>query len=54
MNVIKILQKIVLIREEMGELSRKLDYQRNELDKCTHEIIEYLKMKRLIESRTVK
>lgn len=54
MNVIKTLEKIVRIKDEIGEISRKLDHQRNELDKCTYEIIEYLKMKRLVETRTVK
>lgn len=54
MNVIKTLEKICKIKEEMGKISRSLDHQRHELDKCTYEIIEYLKMKRLVESRTVK
>ncbi len=54
MNVIKTLEKICKVREEMNKISRALEYQQKELDKCTHEIIEYLKMKRLVESRTVK
>lgn len=54
MNVIKTLEKICRVREEMNKISRALEHQQNELDKCTHEIIEYLKMKRLVESRTVK
>lgn len=54
MNVIKTLEKICRIREEMKKISRALEHQQQELDQCTHEIVEYLKMKRLVESRTVK
>lgn len=54
MNVIKILEEIVEIRDEINEVARKLEFQSKILDKKVYDLLEFLKMKRLVETRTVK
>lgn len=54
MNVIRTLEEIIKIRDEITDISKSLEYRGRELDKKVHDLIEFLKAKRIIETRTVK
>lgn len=53
MNVIKILESLVKVRQELEETTRKMAYLKDELDLHTSNMIEFLKDKRIIETRTI-
>jgi tetrahydromethanopterin S-methyltransferase subunit G len=51
MNVIKILEKIVKSKNEIREVRQKLEHVERELDAHVAEMIEFLRFKRIIESK---
>jgi dsDNA-specific endonuclease/ATPase MutS2 len=53
MNVIKVIESLIRIREELEETKKKIEYLRRELDAQTGDLIEFLKDRRIIETRTV-
>ena len=53
MNVIKVIESLIRIREELEETKGKIEHLRRELDGQTNDLIEFLKDKRIIETRTV-
>lgn len=53
MNVIKVIESLIRIREELDETKNKIEHLRRELDGQTNDLIEFLKDKRIIETRTV-
>lgn len=53
MNVIKVIEEIIQVRDEINDTSRKLEFQAKLLDKKVYDLIEFLKMKKILESRTV-
>ena len=53
MNPLEIVEKIIEVKDEIREIKNKLDYQQKRLDNLAGDLIEYLKYKRLIESRVV-
>ena len=53
MNVIKVIESLIRIREELEETKGKIERLRRELDAQTNDLIEFLKDRRIIETRTV-
>jgi hypothetical protein len=53
MNVIKVIESLIRIREELEETKGKIEHLRRELDAQTGDLIEFLKDRRIIETRTV-
>jgi len=53
MNVIKVIESLIRIREELDEAKGKIEHLRRELDSQTNDLIEFLKDRRIIETRTV-
>lgn len=53
MNVIKVIESLIKIREELEETKAKIERLRKELDGQTNDLIEFLKDRRIIETRTV-
>lgn len=53
MNIIKVLESLIRVRDELEETKNKIEHLRRELDIHTGELIEFLKDKRIIETRTV-
>lgn len=53
MNPIEIVEKIIEVKDEIREIKLKLEYQQKRLDNLAGDLIEYLKHKKLIESRVV-
>lgn len=53
MNPLEIVEKIIEVKDEIREIKNKLEYQQKRLDNLAGDLIEYLKYKRLIESRVV-
>lgn len=53
MNPLEIVEKIVMVKDEIREIKNKLEHQQKRLDNLAGDLIEYLKYKRLIESRVV-
>lgn len=51
MDVIKILENIVKIRQEVLEVSDQLKHLQNELDLQIADMVEFLKHKRIIETK---
>ena len=49
MNPLEALSNIIKVRDELHETQKKLEHLQRELDVSTHEIIEFLKWKKLIE-----
>lgn len=54
MNIVKVLEEIIKVKEELSRVKRDLEYQSRVLDEQVYNIIEFLKSKRIIESRIVK
>lgn len=52
MDVIKTLQKIAEIRQEVLKVSDRLDHLQNELDHQIADMIEFLKQKGIIEMKS--
>jgi hypothetical protein len=52
-NVIKVIESLIRIREELEETKGKIEHLRRELDGQTNDLIEFLKDRRIIETRTV-
>lgn len=52
MDVIKILEKIVGVRQEVLKVSEQLDHLQKELDLQVYEMIEFLKHKKIIETKS--
>jgi hypothetical protein len=53
MNVIKVIESLIRIRQELEETNRKIEHLHGELDVQTNDLIEFLKDRRIIETRTV-
>lgn len=53
MNPIEIVEKIVAVKDEIREIKLKLEHHQRCLDHIADDLIEYLKYKKLIESRIV-
>ncbi len=53
MNVIKVIESLIRIREELEETKGKIENLRRELDAQTNDLIEFLKDRRIIETRAV-
>jgi hypothetical protein len=53
MNVIKVVESLIRIREELEAAKDKIEHLRRELDSQTNDLIEFLKDKRIIETRNV-
>jgi hypothetical protein len=53
MEIIKIVESLVKIRDQVDETKNKLEFLRRELDVQTGLLIEFLKHKRIIETRTL-
>jgi cell division protein FtsL len=53
MNPLKIIEKLIKTRDELQEISRNLHHKERELDQLAGELLEFLKHKRIIETRTV-
>ena len=51
MNVIKILEKMVKAKDEIREARQKLEHVEREIDAHVAEMIEFLKFKRIVESK---
>jgi len=54
MNVFKSIGEIIETRDELRELAREMERKSRKLDRAIDELIEFLKHKRLIESRPVR
>jgi hypothetical protein len=52
MNVLKTIEKIVRIKNEIGEIRAKLEHYERELDFAAGELIEFLKHKKIIEPKS--
>ena len=52
MDVIKILEKIVGIRQEVLKVSDQLNHLQKELDIQVSDMVEFLKHKRIIETKS--
>lgn len=53
MNVIKVIESLIRIRDELDETKSKIEHLRRELDAQTNDLIEFLKDRRIIETRSV-
>lgn len=53
MNPLKIIEELVKVREEIRETRLKLEHFERQIDYLSSELIEFLKHKRIIETRTV-
>jgi hypothetical protein len=53
MNPIKILENLVKIKDELRETRLKIEHYERQIDYSVSEMIEFLKHKRIIESRTI-
>jgi tetrahydromethanopterin S-methyltransferase subunit G len=51
MNVIKILEKMVKAKDEIRETRQKLEHIEREIDSHVADMIEFLRFKRIIESK---
>jgi hypothetical protein len=54
MNVIKIIEDILEVKQELEKIKRDVEFQSRMLDEHVYNLLEFLKMKRIVESRTVK
>lgn len=54
MNIIKILQELVKTKDELHRLQQEIRYKAETVDKIASDLIEFLKDKRLIESKIVR
>lgn len=54
MNVVKVLEEIIKVKEELNRIKKDLDHQGRVLDEQVYNIIEFLKSKRILETRIVK
>lgn len=54
MNPLKIVEELIKTRDELKEISRTLYHKEKELDRLASELIEFLKHKKIIETRTVR
>ena len=52
MNVLKTIENIVRIKNEIGEIRAKLEHYERELDGAAGELIEFLKHKKIIEPKS--
>lgn len=53
MDLIKIMSEMVRVRDEIHELATKIDWKTKELDRLISEMVEFMKHRKLIESRKV-
>jgi hypothetical protein len=52
MNVLKTVERLVVIRDEIRAVKEKLEHHQRELDGVASELIEFLKQQQIIETRT--
>lgn len=53
MNVLKICEELVKTRDEIRDIRIKLEAKERKIDTITDELIEFLKYKKIIETRSV-
>lgn len=53
MNPIKILEELIKVKEELRESRKKIEFSERQIEYLTDQMIEFLKHKRIIETRTV-
>jgi cell division protein FtsL len=51
MDPIRIVSEMVGVRQDMQELSRKMEERTRKMDRLIDEIVEWMKHKRIIEPR---
>lgn len=54
MNIINTLQELIKVKEELHRIEKEARWQAECLDKITGDVIEFLKDKRLIETKTAR
>lgn len=54
MNVIKIIEDILEVKQELERIKKDIEFQSRMLDEHVYNLLEFLKMKRIVETRTVK
>jgi hypothetical protein len=53
MNPLKIIEELIKIKEEMRGVRLKIEHFERQIDHLSGDMLEYLKHKRIIETRTV-
>lgn len=53
-NVIKIIEDILEVKQELEKIKRNVEFQSRMLDEHVYNLLEFLKMKKIVESRKVK
>jgi cell division protein FtsL len=53
MDPIKIVSEMVGVRQDMQELSRRIEERTMKMDRLIDELVEWMKHKRIIEPRNV-
>ena len=49
MNPLEALSNIIKVRDELREMENKIQHLRRELDHNVNEVVEFMKLRRLIE-----
>lgn len=53
MNIIKIVEEMVGVRQDIQQLARDIEYKTRRMDVLIDELLDYMKHKRIVETRTV-
>jgi hypothetical protein len=52
-NIIKIVEEMVGVRQDIQQLARDIEYKTRRMDVLIDELLDYMKHKRIVETRTV-
>jgi hypothetical protein len=54
MNIIKTLEELVKVKDELYRLDKQIRWQADQVDRIAADLVEFLKDQRIIEPKTVR